>query len=142
MIAVSIDETTILASDLEDARFVLEACLTYFQARDMEVSQLNFTATRNSPLTLEVARVKKRLDGVFGDYLLRQHESDSALYDDEDDLDAQDDLDEAEDGSEELTEAPEEVLVDAILPDSAFGEPKVKRQSGRRLTASEAAGDA
>lgn len=129
---MSIDETNILVSDLEDMRFVLDACLTYFQARDMEAAQLNFTAVRSSPLTLEAARVKKRLDGVMGDYLLAAHESRSALEYDEDDLDVEEDLEDAEDGSEDVTEASEDVL-----PDTAFTEPVVARQKGRRLSIKE-----
>jgi hypothetical protein len=126
-----------LISDLEDTRIVLNAALNYFQARDMETAQLNFTATRPSPLTAEIQRVKTRLDGVLGDYLLQQHESGSGLYDDESFLDDEEDAEDAEDGLQSLTEASQEPL-----PDAAFSEPKLSRQAGRRLTAKEAAGDA
>ena len=134
---MNIDETTILASDLEDIRIVLDACLGLNVADDIREAQRNFTSRRSSPLTLEIERVKKRVDGIFGDYLLRRHEEASALDSGEDDLDVEEDLEDAEDGSEELTEASEEEVTGA-----AFAEPVVKRQKGRRLSAQEAAGDA
>lgn len=134
---MAIDQTTILLSDLEDTRIVLNAVLNYFMARDMETAQLNFTASRPSPLTSEIQRVKVRLDGVLGDYLLQRHESDSGLDEDESFLDAEEDLDEPENGIQSLIEASEEPL-----PDAAFAEPKISRQVGRRLSAEEVAGDA
>lgn len=133
---MAIDETTILISDLEDTRIVLNAALNYFMARDMETAQLNFTNSRPSPLTSEIQRVKLRLDGVLGDYLLAEHESRSGLYEDEVFLDAEEDLEDAYDGLQELTEASKEPL-----PDAALAEPKVGRQTGRRLTVQEVVGD-
>jgi hypothetical protein len=134
---MAIDETTILVSDLEDTRIVLNAALNYFMARDMETAQLNFTNSRPSPLTSEIQRVKARLDGVFGDYLLAEHESRSEAFEDEDDLDVEEYADDAEDGSEGLTEADLD-----ILPDVPLGEPKTTRQKGRRLSVQEVSGNA
>jgi hypothetical protein len=134
---MAVDQTTILISDLEDTRIVLNAALNYFMARDMETAQLNFTASRPSPLTSEIQRVKQRLDGVLGDFLLEQHESRSEEFEEEDDLDVEVYVDDAEDGLQSLVEASQEAL-----PDTAFAEPKIARQKGRRLSAEEAAGDA
>ena len=115
-----LEETTIQISDLDELRSVLAACLNYFSARDLEQAQLEFRATRPSPLTAEIERVKTRFDSYFSDFLLRRHEELLETEEDEDDLDVEEDVEEAEHGSQSLSEAP-------------LGTPVIKRQKGRVL---------
>lgn len=119
-------------TDLEDVRQILAACHTYFTARDVEQAQVDFRAVRSSPLTAEIERVRARFDGYMGDLLLARHESEL----EETASDTLDDNAEAEEGSQELTEASEEdELVAAPLK---FDAPK---QRGRRLTKEEVKGE-
>lgn len=115
-------------TDLEDVRDVLAACLNYFSARDFQQAQIAFGQERPSPLTSEIDRVKTRFDGYMSDFILARYEEERAG-----DSPADDGV--AEDGSEELTEASEE------LSGAPLGEPKPKRQRGRRLTAEELSED-
>jgi len=87
---MAIQETTILIDDLENTRQVLAACLVYFTAQDVSKAQVNFGSIRRSPLTEEIERVKERLDGILGDFLLAQHEAGEGTQDPEalDDEDA------------------------------------------------------
>ena len=110
------DTVAITISDLEDTRQVLKACLTFFQAEDLQKAQVSFSAPRPSPLTLEIEQANNRLQNYLGDYLLHRHE---ALLDEEDDLDPEEDLEDPQDGSEELTEASEEEA--EPLSDSPLG---------------------
>ena len=125
---MSLEELTIQLSDVEDTRQVLAACLNLVSARDFEQAQIEFRAVRPSPLTVEIERVKARLDHYLSDFLLARHEA--AL--EEDDAEVEEDLEEAENGSEGLSEASEEELSPAPL-----GEFKPPRQKGRRLNPDE-----
>lgn len=118
-------------NDIEDVRQVLAACLTYFQAEDLQKAQVAFSATRPSPLTMEIERMFTRYHGYMGDYLLAQHEAEV----DEEDSQDEDSLEEAPNGSEPVQEPFGEEL-----SDSPLGEFKPPRQEGRRLSAEEVAG--
>lgn len=126
------DTVEILVSDLEEARQILAACNTFLVARDLMEAQIEFRASRPSPLALEVDRIKARFDGYFGDYLLARHEASLEVETE----DIEDDNEGAEDGSGELTEASEEPLSGAPL-----GDFKAPRQQGRRLSKEEVAGE-
>lgn len=104
-----IEATEILITDLEDARQILAACLTLLTAQDVAKAQLSFSRIRESALTQEVTRVKERLDGIFGDFLLVRYEN------------------EEEDSNEEEDDPNEEL---AAEPLGAFRAPS---QQGRRL---------
>jgi len=119
------DTVAITLSDLEDIRQVLKACLTYFQAEDLQKAQVSFNVGRPSPLTLEIEQTHTRLQGYLGDYLLARHE---ALLDEEGE-DDEDDLEEAEEGLQDATEASEE------LSDSPLGGYKRPESRGQTLTA-------
>lgn len=118
------DTHPIYASDLEDVIQVLGACLTFLQARDLMEAQIAFSATRPSPLSSEVERLHDRFRGYMGDFLLDAHFE-------EDDADVEVSEQEAEDGSDELTEASEE------LSATPLGAPNLRKQQGRRLDADE-----
>lgn len=123
------DEINIQLVDLEDVRQVLAASLLYFQAEDLQSAQVEFRASRPSPLTQEIERVKSRFDGYLGDYLLAQHEA--LLAEDEEVI--EEDVEGAEDGSDELTEASEE----DVLSSEPLGKFERPKQKGRRLEADE-----
>lgn len=82
-----IEATEILITDLEDARQILAACLTLLTAQDVAKAQLSFSRIRESALTQEVTRVKERLDGIFGDFLLVRYEHEEEENEEEDDPD-------------------------------------------------------
>jgi len=108
----------ITITDLQDAREILGACLTYFQARDMAEAQYRIQPLRPSGLTSEVERLKTRYDSYMADLLLAER-------------DAADEEEEEEDEEEDA------VAVEEVLADAPLGEPVLPRQQGRRLTADE-----
>lgn len=124
------NEIVIQATDVEDARFVLKACLTFLQAQDLADAQMALRAVRPTPLAQETERVLQRLDNLFAQFLIERHES--ALYDD--DQEAEEDAQEAPEGSEELAEGDLEPLSDSPL--GKFDKPQ---QRGRRVSAKELA---
>lgn len=118
-------------NDIDDVRQVLLACLTYFQAEDLQRAQVAFSAPRPSPLTMEVERLHTRFHGYMGDYFMAQHEAelDEEEYQDEDTLEG------APNGSEPDAQGDSEELSDHPL-----GEFVAPRQEGRRLSVDEVAG--
>ena len=122
------DEIVLLANDVDDIRYALGACLTLLQAQDLAESQRNLNATRPSGLTLEIERVKQRVDNYFAQHILDQYDTAEPEYDPADAESISGDPE----ASGDLAEAPE------LLSDAPLGKTRVKRQAGRRLTASEA----
>lgn len=118
-------------TDIEDVRQVLAACLTFFQAEDLQKAQVAFSATRPSPLTMEIERMYTRFHGYMGDYLLAQHEAELAEEDSQD----EDSLEEAPNGSE-----PDATSDSEELSEHPLGEFRAPKQEGRRLSAEEIAG--
>lgn len=121
-----IKEVAIRLSDLEDVRQILNACLNYFTARDLGDAQVKLEAYRKSPMTDEVERVKERMDGYLGDFLLMQYEEEHGTIPEDDEVD------------EELEEEPEE---EETLSGNPLGTVTAKRQQGRRLSKEELAQD-
>lgn len=119
------DTQPITITDLEDVTQVLGACLTYFQAEDLQTAQVAFSAPRPSPLTMEIERLHTRMRGYVGDFLLARREVEL----EEEDSQVEDDIEGPENGSENDPEAFEEELSNAPL-----GEFKSQRQPGRILT--------
>ena len=111
----------ITLADLEDTRHTLNACLSFFTARDLLNAQSQMRDFRASPLTDEVERLKSRFDGYLADYLLALHE---------------DEEDEALEDEDEEEEAP---VVEEILADLPLGGGNLPRQQGRRLSREEIA---
>ena len=70
---MELDELTLLRTDFEDTRQLISACLVYFTAQDVSASQQRFGQLKKSHMTMELERVKERLDGVLGDWLLARH---------------------------------------------------------------------
>lgn len=117
-----IKEVAIRLSDLEDARQILNACVNYFTAQDLSDAQRKLEMYKRSPLTAELERVKERMDGYLGDFLLAQYEEEHGHVP-EDDL--------------ELEVEVEVVEEEEPLGDNPLGTVKVNRQKGRRLTKEE-----
>lgn len=122
-----IKEVSILLNDLEDCRQILHACQNYFLGRDMQEAQAQLRAYSKSPLTAEIERVKERMDGYLGDFLLQQYEEEHGV------------IPEDEEESVEEEEPEEEVVEE--LSDNPLGTVKVQRQKGRRLTKQELEGE-
>lgn len=118
-------------NDIDDVRQVLLACLTYFQAEDLQRAQVAFSAARPSPLAMEIERLHTRFHGYMGDYFMAQHEAEL----DEDDYQDMDSTEEAPNGSE-----PGEEGFGEELSDHPLGEFNAPRQEGRRLSVEEVAG--
>lgn len=117
------EEVTVQITDVEDARQVLVACLTYFQAEDLKAAQLAFSAVRPSPLTMEIERLATRFRGYLGDYYLAQREAE---------LEAED----AEQGPQNADENDPEAF-DEELSDSPLGDFTPPQREGRRLRVDE-----
>lgn len=113
----------IYLNDLEEVRQVLAACQNYFLGRDLMEAQVEFRASRPSPLSAEISRLIERFNGYMGDYLLAQHEA--SLEEAEEDNESED---EGEGEGEEDEEA---------LSTSPLGEFVPPRQASRRLTKDE-----
>lgn len=75
--------TEVLISDIEEIRDVLGACLTYFTAQDVIKAQTQFRQMRQSPITSELERVKARVDGLMGDYLLFRYQAEKGESEEE-----------------------------------------------------------
>ena len=112
-------------NDLEDLRQILNACLNYFVAKDLERAQIKFSAVAKSPLTQELEILKTRFDGYLADYLLLRHEAENA-EDEEEVIE----IDEEEIESEPEIEEPEL----AAMP---LGKTEFPKQKGRRVTKEE-----
>lgn len=124
-----IKQIAIRLSDMEDMRHILNACLNFFTARDLSDAQVRLEVYRKSPITDEIERVKERLDGYLGDYLLAQYEEEHGEVP-EDDL-----VDELEEQEEEKQEEEE------VLSSNPLGTVKTRRQAGRRLSKEELTND-
>ena len=109
-----IEEVSVLFTDLEDIRQILNACSNFFMAEDLQRAQLRFGAVQPSALTTEVQHVKSRVDGYIGDYLLAKHE--------------------AEMQADEVDYEPEEE--DDLSP-APLGSPSLPQREGREVTRDE-----
>lgn len=118
-----IREVVITLDDLEDVRLVLNAALNYFVSKDVAEAQQQLRVFNRSPLTVEIERVKNRMDGYLSDFLLLQHEEEHGIIEEE--------YDEAIE--ENLAEQEEEEL----LSSNPLGTVQFKRQQGRRLSKKE-----
>lgn len=121
-------DAAIQLQDLEETAQVLAACLTYFQAEDLQKAQAAFSSPRPSPLTVEIDRVLTRVRGCIGDALMAAREAELEA-DDPEDEDAE-------------TEAENDSSVDEeALSSSPLGEFNPPKREGRRLTVEEIRGE-
>lgn len=122
------DEIVIQAGDVDDIRYVLNACLHFFQAQDLLDAQRALNNVRPSPLTQDIERVKARVDFYFNQWVVDRYENE---VDEED----QESAEEAQEADEGLTGVSE----DDVLSDTPLGSFEKPKQKGRRMKVAELA---